>query len=841
MLRAPSASPWLALLSLVASCASPPAPSSAPGGASADAAPAASLAADHAAAPGVTACFVEGVDVPLIAGRDPSLGNPAAPVTLVLFGDLQDPGVARTAPALLQLMDEFGAARLRLVWKHEPHASHPEAQAAAEAAQGALELGGQEAFWRFFAVSLDEQQKLGRAAYLRWGKDAGIADMRAFERGLNERRFAPKLAVDHALAARFGLAAGDVLVNGTAIGVSPPIETLRAAVEAALADAAQAGEGPDVSCGAMRRALADRKPGQPPTAPPPPDRSIWGIDPGASPARGPRHAQVTIIEFSDFQCPYCKRVEGTLAEVRAAYGDRVRIVWKDNPLSGHRRAMPAAELAREALARKGEAGFWAAHDALFASAPKLDDDALAAVAAEIGLDPAATASAISSKKHRRDIEEDIDLADDFKASGTPYFFINGRKLVGSQPLEKFRVVIDEELARAQALLDSGTPLKALYPALVKDGKPPAPPERKTVGPPPSSAPSRGNPRARVVIQEFSDFQCPYCRRVEPAIKDIMKKYGGKVRLVFRQLPLPFHPDAQLAAEASLEVAAQKGDAGFWKMSELLFAGQKQPEGLKRPALEAYAAQLGLDLVRFNAALDKHTHLPTIEADAKAAEEAKINGTPSFMINDIFITGAYPFAKFRKLVDLALSEAAARKLAPPLGSNLRARCPAGPRADSLRHHVWPGPPHRRFHVRQRLQGRARAAREQRASRVRGRAGEHRQAARAQGRVARPRARRREPSPVHRRGPRRRQDQLALPRRCPGCRHRHGQRPAVRRDGTPRGRGSRDGPAQIRSEAPPGLLGRAALAAAPRPRRRPFRRRRPRRAHPLGHLPRQAGAR
>src|ERR1019366_9082613 len=101
------------------------------------------------------------------------------------------------------------------------------------------------------------------------------------------------------------------------------------------------------------------------------------------------------------------------------------IVWRDEPLPFHPRALPAAELAREARAQKGQAAFWAVHDALFASHPRLEDTDLEAIARSAGLDVAMVTDAIAKGKHKIAIEQDMDLADDLQASGTPHFFVNG--------------------------------------------------------------------------------------------------------------------------------------------------------------------------------------------------------------------------------------------------------------------------------------------------------------------------------------------------------------------------------------------------------------------------------
>ena len=205
-------------------------------------------------------------------------------------------------------------------------------------------------------------------------------------------------------------------------------------------------------------------------------------------------------------------------------------------------------------------------------------------------------------------------------------------------------------------MSKGTPANKVYEEIMKNGKEPPPPEKKTVAAPGASNPFKGGANAKVVIQEFSDFQCPFCSRVEPTVKQVLDAYGDKVKFVWRHKPLPMHPDAPLASEATVEAFKQKGSEGFWKMHGILFQNQATPDGLKRPALEKYAEQAGLDMAKFKEALDKNTHKAAVDADSKVGDDAGISGTPAFVINGYFVSGAQPFPKFKKLIDRALAEA-----------------------------------------------------------------------------------------------------------------------------------------------------------------------------------------
>jgi protein-disulfide isomerase len=162
------------------------------------------------------------------------------------------------------------------------------------------------------------------------------------------------------------------------------------------------------------------------------------------PAAGPQSAKVTIVEFSDFQCPYCSKASKTVQQLREAYGDKVRIVFKEHPLPFHDNASLAAQAAAEANA---QGSFWPFHDRLFANQKALARTDLEATAQSLGLDMARFRSALDSGTHKAHVEQDSAQASALGATGTPAFFINGRLLSGAQPIEVFKQAIDEELAR----------------------------------------------------------------------------------------------------------------------------------------------------------------------------------------------------------------------------------------------------------------------------------------------------------------------------------------------------------------------------------------------------------
>lgn len=166
----------------------------------------------------------------------------------------------------------------------------------------------------------------------------------------------------------------------------------------------------------------------------------------SDPVKGPANAPITIIEYSDFQCPFCARVNPTLDQVRKTYGDKVKIVFKDFPLPNHAQAPKAAEAAHCA----GEQGkYWELHDRMFANQQALQVPQLKEYATALGLDINAFNQCLDSGKHASRVAENVKSGEALGVGSTPTLYVNGRPIVGAQPFEHFKAIIDEELARTR--------------------------------------------------------------------------------------------------------------------------------------------------------------------------------------------------------------------------------------------------------------------------------------------------------------------------------------------------------------------------------------------------------
>jgi protein-disulfide isomerase len=170
----------------------------------------------------------------------------------------------------------------------------------------------------------------------------------------------------------------------------------------------------------------------------------YEVDLTGAPIRGSDDAIVTIVEWSDFQCPFCNRVTPTLAQIEKEYGDTVRIAFKHMPLSIHAQA-PQAHAASEAAHRQGK--FWEMHDRIFANQRDLSVETLERYAREMGLDMNRYKTDIAAKDVKERIEADLQQASKLGVTGTPSFFINGKYLSGAQPFPNFKRIIDAAIEK----------------------------------------------------------------------------------------------------------------------------------------------------------------------------------------------------------------------------------------------------------------------------------------------------------------------------------------------------------------------------------------------------------
>ncbi len=601
---------------------------------------------------------VDRYKIPL--GNAPVKGSADAKVTIVQFSDFQCPFCSRVEPTVDQIMKTYGS-NVRVAWKNNPLRFHNNAGPAAEAAMAANDKGK---FWPMHDKLFHSQQALDKDSLVKYGQELGVDVKPAIE----GNRFAQSIKADQDEAAKFGARGTPAFfINGRPLSGAQPFDAFKKVIDEELVNAdkaIKAGVKKSQVYAALTQnakagaATADNKPAQPQPAQPDPN-AVYKVPLGTSPEKGLKTAKVTIVEFSDFQCPFCSRVEPTLADLVKDYGKDLRVVWKNNPLPFHNNATPAAEAA---MAASEQGKFWEFHDKMYADQAHLDRATFEKYAEDLHLNVAKFKASLDAHKYASAIKEDQALAEKLGARGTPSFFINGRPLRGAQPKEQFKTVIDKEIAAADALLKAGTKPADLYAKMqetAKDKPEAGPAPQKAAGEPDQNtvykamiedAPMHGAKNAKVTIVEFSDFQCPFCGRVEPTVAQVLKEYPNDVRLAFKQLPLPFHNNAHGAAEAAL---AAKAQGKFWEMHGKMFANQTK---LARADLEGYAQEIGLNMTQFKADLDGGKWKSKVDSELAEGNKIGARGTPSFFINGKPFVGAQPLDAFKGKIDEELKNA-----------------------------------------------------------------------------------------------------------------------------------------------------------------------------------------
>jgi protein-disulfide isomerase len=390
-----------------------------------------------------------------VTAEDPAWGSPEALVTVIEFSDFQCPFCAAVRQTLGELKRIYGPAQLRLVWKNSPLPYHNLARSAADAAMTVFALGGADAFWRFHDLTFANQQELSTENYLRWAVMSGVDGAR-FQTERSAQLSLAKVDADVALATRLGVQSTPVFrVNGIPLTGAEPKEIFREIINDQLAAARNlmANGIPArqvyglLSAKNAAVAVAEFE-----------DKTVWSVPVRKSdPARGPADALVTLVVFGDFQCPSCRRADVTLARLEWKYGTKLRVVWKDFPQPFHERALLAAVLARVALSKRGPKGFWQAQRALFEGQEDLSDGALKIIAKSLKLSWTRVQTAYDKGRFKHVFKASEELAKTLKVNGTPCAFVNGHRLAGAVPFERFVEVIDAQLAKASAIVVAPRP------------------------------------------------------------------------------------------------------------------------------------------------------------------------------------------------------------------------------------------------------------------------------------------------------------------------------------------------------------------------------------------------
>lgn len=589
----------------------------------------------------------KGVPVGWTEDGHPYRGNPNAPVVMKEFSDFQCPFCSRFYSQTLGALDENQIANgeLMLVYYEFPLTSiHLQAFAASNAALCAGEQNIA-SYWAMHDVLFANQQQWSvnnpNPFFNQYAKDLGL-DINQFNECLVSDKFAAQIEADLALGQSLGVnSTPHFFLNDQPLVGAQPLAVFNEAITAVL----------------NGEQLVSNVPTPQPTVDPslritPVSISADGI----AATMGDPNAPVTIVEYTDYQCPYCLRystetLPQLLSKIEAG---EVYYILKDFPLES---IHPQARIAAVAARCAGEQGaYWEMHDAVFNSQQQWSGQEEAAanvvfaqLATDLGLEATSYAACLTSGNYEADINISLNEGASLGIQGTPHFFISGFPVSGAQPYELFDYAIS--LAKDGTLADaySYQPAQQAQPTPTPSG----PVEVSIEG-----SFSIGDPDAPITIVEFTDYQCPFCyRHFLETFGSINENYvaTGQVRYVFKEFPLTsIHPQAFEASEAALCA----GDEGaYLEMHDVLFTNQQEWSGRSDAAtlFVGYAEELGLDKDGFADCMSSHKYKTAVEADMDEGFRLGVSGTPAFFLNGYPLFGAQPYNIFEQAIQQLSSQ------------------------------------------------------------------------------------------------------------------------------------------------------------------------------------------
>jgi protein-disulfide isomerase len=355
----------------------------------------------------------------LAAPRADSTGPDKAPITVLVFADFESFLCARSASVLAGLLGQ--SKYVRLIFKHAPAATNPNAMLAHEAA---LAAGAQGRFWEMHDILFENQTRLGRTDLIRYAKRLGL-DVAAFEQALDNHTYRPIVERDLAEAKGLGVTTTPTFfVNGRRLVGPQGFASLGAVIESLLAGIPKSQR--------VQEGIVASGPAQ-------------AISLEHAPIRGPATAPVSLVEFSDFECPFCAETAPIVHQSLAAYPTQIRFAFKHYPLPMHKESPLAHEAA---LAANEQGKFWEMHDLLFTTQDKLTRDDLIAKAKQLNLDVSRFTKDLDSHRFKSVVDSDRQEGNRLGVDGTPFFFINGHAISGAVGLADFKRLIDAAIKEA---------------------------------------------------------------------------------------------------------------------------------------------------------------------------------------------------------------------------------------------------------------------------------------------------------------------------------------------------------------------------------------------------------
>ncbi len=591
-----------------------------------------------------------GLPVGFTANGNAYIGSLDAPVVIHEYSDFQCPYCQRFHTQTLSsiLENEIANGEAVLIFNDFPLSIHAQAETAANAARCAGEQGPA-AFWAMHDALFDNFGSWSVAdpttQFISYATEIGL-DSDAFAECQNEQRFVDQVRTD----LRNGEVAGirgtpGFVINGEILSGAQPYGAFAQAIDRAIAGEPIVQAQPTADLSAIEIEEPER----------------FELSDNFAGAMGDPDAPVVIVEFTDYQCPYCQRHSSeTLPTLVQEYIDtgRVYYIMKDLPLDQlHPLARDAAIAARCAGQQDM---YWEMHDILFegqqlwGNASDLSAT-FVSYASQLNLNTDTFTACLDDSSIADAVQANFDEAASFGISGTPFFFVDGFPVInGAQPLDVFEqgIQLAEDGELVNAIMDAQRRQLAAQQQQA---------QQQPVGPtapvdvPIEGAHAIGDPNAPVTIVEYTDYQCPYCsRHYAQTFGELKTQYvdTGEVYYVFKDFPLEqIHPQARTAAFAAR--CAGEQDA-FLAMHDSLFSRQQEWNGRSDAAdiFSGFANDLGLDVAAFDTCLDSQKYNDAVQADLDEGIEFGVRGTPAFFVNGSFVNGAQPLGAFQQAIQAA---------------------------------------------------------------------------------------------------------------------------------------------------------------------------------------------
>lgn len=589
----------------------------------------------------------------VIPGTSPAKGKDGAAVTIIVFSDFECPFCKKAAKEI-KMLQKKNSDHLRVVFKNFPINRHRYSLLAAKAGVAAQ---NQNAFWQMHDILFAKSKEITLENVFKWAENLKL-DIDKFKADLNSEDTLNRLRKDKEEAVRFGLRGTPyIFVNGiiTQGLIEPTVKK-----EFINAEKLKNQGVKNIFDTLMKDALNKYEKKAPGVNAPKIPKDIFKIPPAGSLVYGNIDAPITILAFVDFEGKLSKTFFETAEDLSKLYSKEIRFYVISHPLSYHKKGAKISKLfyAADSFGKTREIYELIYKEQINWTNSDTPLDFLVKKSATIGLETEKLIKKMNSTSTQNMISKDREVASKLQIRTAPAIFINGRFVPGAMPIQTFKNVIAEELKRAKPFILKGLKGNTLYRELIKEGKP------SLVSKKPLPATNKlakiamhgyeaciGDKNAPVTIIEFSELQCPYCKRASSIVNSVIEQYKGNVKLCFKHRPLAMHSNAKQISLYLIAIKNLYGDAKFFETLNLLFKTQNEwNKTSDETFFKKRFTQIGMNWNKIKKVSKSSKAEEILQKDTVEASKVGVRGVPVFFVNGLKITGARPKNVFTNIID-----------------------------------------------------------------------------------------------------------------------------------------------------------------------------------------------